>query len=360
MIYPKSFFNYTSLVVLTFILLGSCKKNEEPDLIDDIASRQAILSDLSSYVIASTYSDMYAHSVSLKNEILLLQSNKTEDQLQKCQNEWRLTRAAWEQSEGFLFGPVSTENIDPRIDTWPINCIDLDSILYSSVEFTPEYIDQLQDALKGFHPIEYLLFGINGNKTADQLSVRELSFLFALTENLQALCYQVSKQWDVNSAGNYLLKFKNAGIGSDVYSNQREAFEELVNAMIAICEEVASGKIGEPFEAQNPALEESPYAQNSMNDFRNNIQSVHNIYLGSYASNGKGIEDFVRVYNLSLDNQIKQNINQAIASLNAITDPFGLAIISQSALIIQAKNQITTLKETLENQLLPLVQQRIQ
>lgn len=356
MLLPNKFL-LTSLSVLALVACN--KKDDTPELSDTFASRKVILSDISQHVIAATYADMQTQANTLNAEITELQTSTTDANLTECRNSWRNVRSAWEQSEGFLFGPVASENIDPRIDTWPVNHLDLDSILASSVEFTPQYIDELQDALKGFHPVEYLLFGLNGDKTAAQFTDRELSFLKALADNLQILCSQVSGRWNSSSSDSYLSKFVNAGSGSDEYPTQLAAFEEVVNAMIGICEEVAGGKISEPFAAQDPSLEESPYAQNSLKDFISNMKSVKNIYYGSYKTSGQGIKDYVRLYNLSLDARIKQDIDQAIAALEAISDPFGLAISTQGTLVQQAITRIETLKETLETQLLPLIQQHI-
>jgi predicted lipoprotein len=348
---------FSSLIILALVACN--KKEDTPEFSDTFASRQLILSDISQHVIAATYADMQTQANTLNTEITELQIATTEANLNDCRNSWRNVRSAWEQSEGFLFGPVASENIDPRIDTWPVNHIDLDSILASSVEFTPQYIDELQDALKGFHPIEYLLFGLNGNKTVTQFNDRELSFLKALSDNLKVLCSQVSSHWNSSSSDSYLNKFVNAGSGSAEYPTQLAAYEEVVNAMIGICEEVAGGKISEPFEAQDPSLEESPYAQNSLKEFISNVKSVKNIYYGSYKSSGQGIKDYVRLYNLSLDAKIKQDIDQSIVALEAISDPFGIAISSQATLVQQAITRIETLKETLETQLLPLIQQQI-
>jgi hypothetical protein len=50
---------------------------------------------------------------------------------------------------------------------------------------------------------------------------------------------------------------------------KRAVFEEIVNGMIGICDEVANGKMLDPFVAADPSLEESPYSQNSLTDFKN-------------------------------------------------------------------------------------------
>jgi len=138
---------------------------------------------------------------------------------------------------------------------------------------------------------------------------------------------------------------------------QLAAYQEMVNAMAGICDEVANGKLDEPFAAKDPSLEESPFAQNSIIDFTDNIKGVQDVYLGKYSVDGKGLEDIVRQYNLQLDSDIKLKMDNAINSLGKITDPFGKAITTQAMQIETAMSSINDLKEILETQLLPFVQQ---
>jgi putative iron-regulated protein len=348
---------YLLFVAAALTALSSCRKPEEtvdPTPSADLTAE--IMSDLSTNVIRGTYNDLKSKADQLNMNVQALNASITENNLTACKQSWRDCRAAWEQSESFLFGPVATENIDPRIDTWPVNFNDLDSILTSNSVFTAGYIDSLDDALKGFHPIEYLLFGTNGNKTASQLTARELEYLVVLTGNLNSLTTALSGFWDPAAANNFHAEFNAAGSGSTVYPTRRSAYEEMVNSMAGICDEVANGKMTEPFILQDPSLEESPFAFNSMTDFTNNIRGVQNIYLGTYSADGKGIEDLVRANNLSLDQTIKQKIDAAIATLNTVTVPFGQAITQQPVQVQNCINAINDLKTTIENDLLPFVQ----
>ncbi len=351
---------YIILSILV-LLISNCKKEaivkEEEQTIENINA--VVLTHLSQYVAQGTYNDLENQAGLLFNTIQEFTTNPTDENLNKCKDLWKSTRLAWEQSEGFLFGPVSTNNIDPRIDTWPVNYTDLDSVLNSPAIFTDSYIDGLEDALKGFHPIEYLLFGNGGTKTAAQLTTRQKEYLLALAGNLKKLTADVAKSWNPSIANNFSGEFEKAGSGSSVYLTKRAAYEEIVNAMAGICDEVANGKIEEPFAAQDPSLEESPFASNSLADFINNIQSVQNVYLGGYKTDGKGLEDIVRINNLSLDVTIKNKINNAITALKAITDPFGKAISTQPVQIKNAQTAINELKDVLEGSLMPYLKTQI-
>jgi putative iron-regulated protein len=285
------------LVIVVSIIFSSCRKAKPADEISSASSgtlKKDILVDLSANVIYATYSDLAFKANDLQTSIVTFSNTPNAPNLVASQQAWKNVRSAWEQGEGFLFGPVSIDNIDSRIDTWPINFARLDSVLSSSAVFNAIYMDNLEESLKGFHPIEYLLFGSNGNKITSSFTTRELDYLAALSTNLNALCNQAKNAWDSSLTGNYTNEFNTAGNGSSIYPTQRSAYEQIMDAMIDICNEVANGKIAEPYIQQNSSLEESPFASNSIIDFTNNIKSVQNMYLGKYTNDGKGLEDLIK------------------------------------------------------------------
>jgi len=353
--------NQLVMLVAMILLATACKK--DPETTEELITAdqtQTVLRDFSNIVVRSVYSDLAANTEALEMSVATFVQSNSESDLITCKQNWRSAREAWEKSEAFLFGPVATENIDPRIDTWPVNFIDLEGELSGTQEFTASYVNGLQDALKGFHPIEYLLFGEDGNKTASEFTSREKEYLVALTNNLKQLTGDLSHSWDAANSNNYAQQVMNAGNGSEVYQSQLAAFEEIVNAMIGIADEVAAGKISEPFLAQDPKLEESPFANNSITDFTNNIRGIEAVYLARYTADGKGLEDFVRTHHLQLDSNIKLKLGAAIAALQNITVPFGDAITQQPVQVQSAIDAINELKDVLEMELLPLVQLHIE
>ena len=355
----KKIFSVTNLSI-TFLILffTSCRKADSP-IADGAVSTRDILNSFSQNVAYATYNDLHQQATILTLKIQLFNQSNSQNDLEACREQWKKTRSVWEQSEGFLFGPVTTNDIDPHIDTWPIDFNSLDSVMNSSAIIDANYVNGLEDALHGFHPMEYLLWGTNGNKIAQDFTSRQKEYLIALSKNIEDLTGALSANWTSGTAGSYFDSFTNAGSSTSIYSSKNAAFNELVLAMAGICEEVADGKIGEPFVSQNPNLEESPYAKNSLIDFINNIKSVKNIYDGGYLIKGVSLKNFVQQYNRSLDNVIDQKINTAIASLNAITVPFGTAIITQPVQVQQAQQAINELKDVLEDDLINLVNTKI-
>lgn len=351
------------LVAFTSLFfLNSCLKDKDTDPIIEVPTDNSdtYLKQLSSNVIQATYNDLSSKSEKLYLAIDKFNKSNSDADLAECKTLWKSTRQCWEQSESFLFGPVSTNNIDPRIDTWPVNYVDLDSVLKNGpTPITAIYIDGLEDALKGFHPLEYLLFGKDGAKTAAQMTSREKEYLIALADNIKKLTKEVSLSWDQTVTNNYYDVFTKAGNGSTIYATKIAAYEEVINAMAGICDEVANGKIEDPLAANDPSLEESPFAKNSIKDFTDNIIGVQNVYLGKYTLAGTGLQDLVKANNLSLDKNVKSALNEAISALNKITDPFGTAITTQKQQIKTAQDKINALRDIIEGDLKTYVKTQV-
>jgi uncharacterized iron-regulated protein len=111
--------------------------------------------------------------------------------------------------------------------------------------------------------------------------------------------------------------------------------------MQGICDEVANGKMKDPFDNHDSTLVESQYAHNATTDFMNNIIGIENAYFSRYNGvYGSSIHDMVHAIDASLDNSIQTQITAAIASLQVIDPNYGLAILtSRVKLLMPASNQ---------------------
>src|SRR5690606_23001902 len=198
----------------------------------------SVVQQLSDNVYLSTYAELELRAAKLKLDIEALKTQTTNANVNICRTDWKAAREVWENSEAWLFGPVATESIDPRIDTWPVDFVRLDSVLQSQAVFSEQYVDDLEESLKGFQPIEYLLYGLNGNKDASELTARELDFLSSLAANLDKLTTELHSSWK-KSNGDYISELKNFG-SSQEFPTRLSLYEEMANAMIGICDEVAN------------------------------------------------------------------------------------------------------------------------
>jgi putative iron-regulated protein len=345
-------------VVLMIVASVACNKATTTPTEDFATSEQAVLTDFSNKVAIAAYADLEIASANLKTTIVNLNTTATPENLIEARNAWKAMRQVWEQCEGFLFGPVEDNDYDPNMDTWPTDYNQMDSLMLSTNELNIADIQNFTLSLRGYHPIEYIIFGKHGDRTAASISDRQKKYMLALATDISATCHELYMSWTAPPI-NFAQELINAGKAESRYTKKQDAFLAIVESMIGICEEVGEGKMKEPFELKDPQVVESPYSGNSVNDFRNNIIGLQNVYLGKYKEDGRGINDLVAMKNKSLDNHIQNDIATAISSFSNITFFYEEAIINQRVQCQQTMQALATLKTTLEDELKPFIIQNV-
>ncbi|WP_440133460.1 imelysin family protein [Chitinophaga sancti] len=298
------------------------------------------------------YEDLLTKATTFNNVVTALNSATTEDNLTAAKTAWKDMRKTWEQCEGYLFGPVEDDNYDPNMDTWPVDYVQMDSLLNSSNALEIADIEGLATlSLRGYHPIEYILWGTDGKRAAAALTAREKKYITSLTVDLKNTCTKLRDSWVV-AGGNYAAKVLNAGKGSQPFPTKQSLFTAIAAGLADICGEVGESKMKDPYDAQDPNIVESPFSGNSTTDFKNNIVGAYNVYMGTFlGSNGKSLHALVAAKNLSLDTKLQQQFEAAIGSFDAITMPYEKAIISQRGLCATTMSNLVTLKGTIEGDL---------
>lgn len=344
-----------SLSAITLLVLTACNKEELPIAESNLKVEENILKDFANVLVFPNYVEINSRAASMNSLVQAFAIAPSDSLLSLIRQSWKDTRKAWELSESYLFGPVEDFNYDPMMDDWPINHVDLDSLLATTTPLSPSDIVNLPTSLKGFHPIEYLIFGISGTRNANQFTTREIEYLSSLSENLFQVTSELKNSWDPSLANNFSNELITAGNGSVRFTTRKEAFITIVNAMVAICDEVANGKMEEPFVAQDSLLEESQFSHNSLEDFTNNIRGVKNAYLCTYYNDGIGLNELVSVTNLALDNSIRTKIESAILSFSTIDSNYGRAIYTNHIQILNTQAKINDLKAILETDLINFI-----
>jgi putative iron-regulated protein len=345
------------VLALSLVTIYSCKDDNTPDNSSVVTVQ--VLTDFAEVLVVPNYKDIQNKANDLNSAVHTLTTSTTEANLNTARAAWRSTRAAWELAEGYLIGPIEDNNYDPILDTWPLNKTELDSLLASTNPLAVADINPLPYSLKGFHAIEYILFGVGGKKLAANITAREKQYLNSLSQNLYVTTAALYDSWDATQAVNFADELAKAGNGSSRFATRKDAFIAIVTSMAGICEEVAEGKMEEPLAAQDSTLEESQFSHNSTNDFQNNIRGVLNAYLCKYTADGHGLNEIVAAKNISLDNAIQSQMNAAIASFNAINPNYGTAIFTQHVQIHNAQQVIGDLEEMLQTDLMEFIQKNI-
>lgn len=313
-----------------------------------------ILTDFADKTVIPIYKDLSDKASELLVAVTNLKTNPSPATLSTARAAWVASRQPWERSEAFLFGPVDFKGYDPALDSWPVNRADLEAVLSGSDPLTKTSVNNLENTLKGFHTIEFLLYDEGGSKTVDEFTSRQYDYLIAATELLDEAATAMHTDWSA-SGGNFRDQVVSAGAGSNTYTTRKAAIQEMINGMVGIADEVGNGKIADPFNEQDTRLVESQFSFNSLLDFQNNIRGIWHVYTGGYNVQAVGLDYFVRTKNSSLDTRVQDEIKTAIEEIGKISFPFRDALASDAAQITAAQQAIAKVQATLEGDVLRLV-----
>ena len=342
------------LLATASVSLFACRKAADTNTAT--ATSTAVVSSFVNTIALPQYQSLQDKATALNTAVTTLSTTPTAANLAAAQQAWRATRAAWETCEGFLIGPVEDDNYDPNMDTWPVDYLQLDSLISSSTSFSVATVQGLGQSLRGFHPLEFILWGQSGNATVDSISAKQKQYMVGLSQDILNTVTALNTSWAV-SGGDFQAVVLTAGTGSTRYTTRKDAMLAMVAGIADICDEVGGGKIYEPFTSRDSTKTESPFSHNSMTDFVNNIKGAQNVYLCTFnGTAGVSLSNFVSQNNLSLDNNIRSRFATAIAALGNVTGTFESAINNQRTQLQIAMDAINALKASLDGDLKTYVQ----
>jgi putative iron-regulated protein len=373
---PVQFFaRHFSVSALALLFISGCGNSVTPSTIAPPSTSQAlatnvkfdpqILSDFTDKVVIPNNNLFAERAKALSQAIDAMVKSPNSETLKASQNAWIEARAAWEQTECFGFGPADSLGYDGALDTWPINETDFKAMLKSNQSMTSESVSKMKETEKGFHVIEYLLFGHEKGRKLTDLGQRDLKYLQLLGADFAKVASDLATSWSKGIEGKpaYREVLATAGVTDNkTYPTLQAGAEEMIQGMLDSLDEVANEKMGKTFEEKAPKLAESRFSFNTLTDMKSNLQGSQNVYLGSFPeanTSGKSLSTFIAQVKPELDSKVKEEFKSAMDAMNRIPAPFEKAILDPKAAdsIKTAQAAINAVRETIEKQVKPLVVQ---
>ena len=325
-------------------------------------SLRNVLKGLVSNVIVPTYTDLANDVEDLEKTLKGLTVNSiTQTQINTACDDFKKARQHWERSEAFLMGAASDFDIDPTIDSWPLNRSLLLSYFNNGMS-----AEMLEDAtILGFHALEFILFRngqprkvaeLQGNDTYQSFEkitgAQELKYAQTICELLKERCFQLQVAWEGETTANasrvavvkaadleytteaglsYGENLITAGVAGSksTFPTLKAAIAQVLSddegSCVGIANEVGTAKIANPFSNADIAYVESPYSYNSITDFQDNIRSIRNIWYGS--TNGSAASTsfnsfFASVNQSAVNTAVTNAFNDAINKIGQMPAPF--------------------------------------
>ncbi len=349
----KKFFRYLVGSMAAFaLLIGAASCDDDDVEVDDTNYDKLYQEVLHNYVnttIVPTYKAMAEAALEMRAANEKLKQQPTDAVMKEASDAWMKARIQWELSEAFLFGPVGEHalDIDGHIDSWPLEINEIKEELQkieAGNTLTGTTAWDMDADVIGFHVTEYLLYRDGKSRPAEDVTAAELNYLTAATDALVWDCVLAYVAWvgeenvssqmktvfnenpavskHLNDNSNY-KNFSNvlttAGGGyNGVFAT---ALAEISGGAAEIADEVGTVKITEPYEEKRTEKVESWYSWHSIDDYRNNIFSIKNAYLGGLSDNSRttpSLSTYIASKDANLDKKIKDKIEDCLTKIQSM------------------------------------------
>ena len=388
----KHFFKTIFILIIAFAMttmVTSCDENDPSDVNGLDEQKTKVITQYVNEVVVTTYKSLANEATDLYNACVALQASPTQSNIETACTEWKAARKYWEQSEAFLYGAAADYNIDPHIDSWPLDKAQLDLALRNNTLIANmkesgcnfDGFSTLGYGLLGFHAVEYMIFRdgaarkIDGGTASDgtayeALTETELVYCVAVAEDLRNQCIRLEASWagiekittakqaileetELEPSMNYGEALIEAGeSGNVLYKSQISAYVQILQGASDISDEVGNTKITDPVNSGNVLDVESWYSWNSLTDFADNIRSVQNAYMGGTSGtvNSLSVSTYVKSLDATLDSEILAAISKAITEIEAMPAPFrnNLTQAASASAVAACNDLMDKLEEAIE------------
>jgi putative iron-regulated protein len=286
-----------------------------------------VLTNISKNVILAIYSDVNTQAQDLLAKVQMLCSSRSQANFDAAKTSWITARKPFEMAEAFEYGPLEFNDLQKKLDFHPFSESEFDSLMASSVPLTADYIATLPYDVRGFHAIEYVLWGEtawNGGavKTFADITPRECEYLVAVATDFALQAKNLYEAW-APEHGNYVVHFTNPNSSDSVYKNEKAALQEIMDGLVTRSQELGDELLSGPYHSHDPRQQESLYSNNSNNDFSDITKGMQSVYTGSYGtSSGEGLSHLVSAKDPVLDASVRQQLTDCITKINAMTPDF--------------------------------------
>ena len=346
-------------------------------------------------VVYPTYKNLAASADVLYEQAVTMQQKHdagtlTDADVEAACEAFKAAREYWEKSEAFLYGAATDYNLDPHMDSWPLDQGQMADFLSNPPMVAGLYSDDPIafvnqnnanfDTALGFHGLEFVLFrdgaprkaavydGIEDHPSFANVTVQcadELAFLVAVAGDVRDNCYRLEVSWlGLQADATHQARVAQLGVkthalddngyfyGADMllagtdgssYASINAALVTLVGPSGCgnIANEVASQKIGQAYRVATgaPSLDpnepdaidyiESPYSKRSYIDYRDNIYSIKNSLYGNIDQAqpaDKSVMTFLRRNGYSGVDDLQNALDDAIAKLTTCVNS-GIAFV---------------------------------
>jgi putative iron-regulated protein len=351
-----------ALATLLFTLAG-CGGGGD----DDAGVPRADVVENYAALVAANYADALAGAKDLDAAVRAFTDSPSEETLEAAKSAWLTSRTPYGLSEAYRFyqGPIDNDDGDDDvpdgpeglINSWPLDESYIDYVVDAELEPINGGIINLPEEFPtldaetlaaenakvtettistGYHAIEFLLWGqdlnddgpgarpytdfVSGAAGTAENQARRSEYLLSVSSLLVDDLSLVNEAW-LDGEANYRADF--------VSGSPEAAIEKMLLGMGSLSGAELSGeRMRVAYDNKDQEDEHSCFSDNTLADLHNNATSIQNVLLGRYGDiDGPGIDALVEAKDPALAQKLREQIQEAIDDIDAVSGPFDQAIL---------------------------------
>lgn len=298
-------------------------------------------------IVEASYAKAVEEAEKLHDAIDAMVANPTTSTYADAQQQWKVARVPYAQTEAFRFydGPIDNAETGPegRLNAWPLDEAYIDYIASDAsagiINKPAEYPTLTEETLAGanevggetniatgYHAIEFLLWGqdtstfgpgqrahtdyLTGAGASAANGARRAEYLTTVAHLLVDDLKSVRDAWA--ETADYRLAF--------VKDDSRASLRKMLTGMGSLTKgELRGERINVAYESKDQEDEHSCFSDTTLDDYINDAKGIQNVYLGRFGTiDGPGIDELVRARNAELDTKMQARLTASIAALEAV------------------------------------------
>jgi putative iron-regulated protein len=323
-------------------------------------------------LVERSYAASVASAGKLNTTIAAFVAGPTDATLDAARKQWLAARDDYGPTEAFRFydGPIDDPDNGPegRINAWPLDEAYIDYVTGADPkgivndaaafpEITTEVVTEANEKdgetniSTGWHAIEFLLWGQDGNEsgpgnrpvtdfTTSPEAPRRITYLRLLGDLLVDDLEGVAEQWAPGKADNYRAKFE---------AEPDVSLGKVVRGIGALTAgELAGERMNVAFETKDQEDEHSCFSDNTNADVANNAKGVQRVYKAQFPGvSGPSLSDLVKARDAELDKKLTAKLDETVKKATSFPTTFDRMITAEDGTPERTafKDAITSLEE---------------
>ncbi len=240
------------------------------------------------------YQRLADNSLAMSEQLKHLCEAPTAQQLDAAQQSFISAQASWQGVQHIQFGPVTLLMRNYSLQYWPdkknIGAKQLSAILTSTeARFDDEFFRSASISVKGFPALERLLFA--KDKQIQERNAVDCRLANAIAEHIYDTAQAIHSEWTeearlVSLASNNTSSADTEAEEYFAYETPSEAATEFMKSLVEPIEAIRDNKLLKPLDtsAQQSRWKksESWRSGQSINNIRENILALHELYSGTH------------------------------------------------------------------------------